>query len=53
MGIGVTPLTIQQLPRGSNRIRVTKEGYAGAERIVTLDGPRATRTLRISLERLR
>jgi cytoskeletal protein RodZ len=34
---GVSPLTIQHLPPGDKRIRVTKEGFAAQERVLRLD----------------
>jgi hypothetical protein len=52
VGRGVTPLTIRHLPPGAKRVRVTKDGYAGAERMISLAGD-AGRTVRIPLERMR
>jgi hypothetical protein len=51
VGRGVTPLTIRHLPPGAKRVRVTKDGYAGVERVISLaeDGP--GQTVRIPLER--
>ena len=34
---GVSPVTIDHLPPGEKRIRVTKEGYAAQERVLRLD----------------
>jgi len=50
VGVGVAPLTIRSLLPGATRLRVTKDGYAGEERTITLDATRGTRTLRISLQ---
>ena len=52
MGWGTTPLTIHNLPSGARRVRVTKSGYQGEERVVG-NGARATATLRIVLREAR
>ena len=36
IGWGTTPVTIRYLPSGEKRIRVSKEGYAAEERVVTV-----------------
>lgn len=51
VGRGVTPVTIRHLPPGTKRVRVTKDGYAGAERVVSFGQNEAGRTVRIPLER--
>ena len=53
IGRGVTPLTIRHLPTGAKRVRVTKDGYAGAERVVSLADNDVDRTVRIRLARMR
>ena len=37
IGWGVSPVTIRHLPAGAKHIRATKEGFAAAERRLTLD----------------
>lgn len=51
VGWGVSPVTIRYLPPGARRVRVTKAGYRGEERIVRLDEAVAP-TVRISLRRV-
>lgn len=51
VGWGVSPLTIRHLPPGARRVRVTKAGFRGEERVVRLDDAAAP-TLRISLRRV-
>ena len=53
IGQGVTPLTIRHLPPGAKRLRVTKDGYAGAERVISLAEGDVGRTVRIRLARMR
>ena len=53
VGRGVTPLTIRHLPPGAKRVRVTKDGYAGAERVISLAEGDVGRTVRIPLARMR
>jgi cytoskeletal protein RodZ len=49
IGWGVSPVTIRHLPPGAKRIRATKEGFAAAERTLTLDsGARQTLALRFT-----
>jgi hypothetical protein len=49
IGWGVTPLTIDHLPPGTKRIRVTSDGFSAAER--TLELPTAGETtVRIALQ---
>jgi cytoskeletal protein RodZ len=43
IGWGITPVTIRYLPRGPKRIRVSKEGYATAERPVRLEEGQPTK----------
>jgi hypothetical protein len=48
IGWGVTPVTIRYLPPGNKRIRVSKEGYATAEREVWVaEGDRKTTDIRL------
>jgi cytoskeletal protein RodZ len=49
VGWGATPLTIQYLPLGEKRVRVTKAGYISAERTVRVDGNRPSATVRLTL----
>ena len=49
VGWGVTPLTIDNLPPGAKRIRVTSEGFSAAERTVNLPTVGAA-TVRIPLQ---
>lgn len=49
VGWGQTPLTVDYLPLGEKRIRVTKAGYISEERTVRLDGRRANATVRVTL----
>jgi cytoskeletal protein RodZ len=44
IGWGVTPVTIRYLPPGIKHIRVSKEGYAAAERTVSVAEGRRQRT---------
>ena len=37
IGWGTTPLVIRHLPPGDKRIRVSKDGYRAAERVLTLE----------------
>jgi cytoskeletal protein RodZ len=49
IGWGASPVTIRHLPPGNKRIRATKEGFAAAERTLTLDGGgRQTLDLRLT-----
>ena len=43
IGWGPTPVTIRHLPEGVKRIRVTYDGYAGAERLVAVQPDRVNR----------
>jgi cytoskeletal protein RodZ len=43
IGWGPTPVTIRHLPEGVKRIRVTHDGYAGAERLVDVQPERVNR----------
>lgn len=49
IGWGVTPVSIRNLPLGSKRVRITKDGYRVEERVVHLDANRSTARLRIRL----
>jgi cytoskeleton protein RodZ len=49
VGWGETPLTVRHLPAGAKRIRVTKGGYQGEERVVQVGDARRS-TLHISLQ---
>jgi cytoskeletal protein RodZ len=49
IGWGVSPVTIRHLSPGNKRIRATKEGFAAAERTLTLDDDgRQTLALRLT-----
>jgi hypothetical protein len=37
IGWGVTPIAIRHLPPGDKRVRVSKEGYRAAERVLALE----------------
>jgi cytoskeleton protein RodZ len=51
IGWGVTPVTIRHLPPGSKRIRVSKDGYAAAERVVSVaEGHRNTTDIQLRNE---
>jgi transcriptional regulator with XRE-family HTH domain len=51
IGWGVTPVTIRHLSPGSKRIRVSKDGYATTERVVSVvDGQRKTTDIPLSTE---
>jgi serine/threonine-protein kinase len=52
VGWGETPVTVSNLPPGVKRIRVTKAGYASAERVAQVNDERPT-TVRISLQTTR
>ena len=52
IGWGSTPVTIQHLPPGEKRIRVTKDGYAALERVTRVVPDRST-TVDIQLQPLR
>jgi cytoskeletal protein RodZ len=43
IGWGSTPVTIRHLPEGVKRVRVTYDGYAGAERLVEVRPERVNR----------
>jgi transcriptional regulator with XRE-family HTH domain len=49
IGWGITPVTIRHLTPGSKRIRVTKDGYAVEERVVSIGGNPSTVRLEIPL----
>ena len=49
VGWGMTPLTIAHLPFGDKQIRVTKDGFESATRLVSLGNGRSRRTLHIRL----
>jgi hypothetical protein len=46
---GVTPVTIRHLPPGDKVIRVTKDGYFGAERRLSLRDQEGTRSVGLTL----
>ncbi len=50
VGWGVTPTVIPHLALGGQRIRVTMDRYRAAERVVTLDQDRPSRTLHLVLD---
>ena len=49
LAYGTSPLTVPELAPGDKRIRVTKDGYGGEERVVRADTARTGITLRIEL----
>jgi hypothetical protein len=49
VGWGETPVTVNNLPPGAKRIRVTKAGYTSQERVAQVNDERQT-TVRISLQ---
>ncbi len=49
IGWGVTPLRIQHLPLGYQRLRLTQAGYLGEERAVSLDATSHLRRLHVQL----
>jgi hypothetical protein len=49
LAYGTSPLTVPELAPGAKRIRVTKDGYGGEERVVRADTARTGITLRIEL----
>jgi hypothetical protein len=51
IGWGSTPVTIRYLPPGTKVIRVTKDGFRGAETTVMLDGD-APASVRLTLDAL-
>jgi hypothetical protein len=48
---GVTPLTLQQLPLGTRRVRVQRDGFTTEERQVALTRSRPSRSLDFRLTR--
>ena len=48
IGWGATPITIRHLPAGPKRVRVTLEGFAAAEQVVSV-GPDRPRSLDVRL----
>jgi len=51
IGWGVTPVTIRHLPTGVKRVRVSKDGYATTERIVSvIESRRQTTSIRLRRE---
>jgi transcriptional regulator with XRE-family HTH domain len=48
IGWGTTPVTIRYLPPGDKRVRVSQDGYASEERVLSLgEGQRATLDIRL------
>lgn len=50
MGRGTTPLTLENVPLGTHRIRVTLDGFVGQERTAQLGPTAATASVKISLQ---
>ena len=51
IGWGLTPVTIRFLPPGNKRIRVSKDGYAATERVVSVaEGHRNTTDIQLRSE---
>jgi transcriptional regulator with XRE-family HTH domain len=49
IGWGLSPVTIRHLPDGDKRIRVSKDGYAAAERVLAVDrGARRALDIRLA-----
>ena len=48
-GWGVTPVTVRHLTFGAKTVRVTKDGYATAQRAVVLDPTRASARVSVTL----
>ncbi len=48
-GWGVTPVTVRNLTFGAKTVRVTKDGYASAQRAVVLDPARASARIGVTL----
>jgi hypothetical protein len=49
IGWGETPVTIRYLPAGSKLVRITKDGYATAQRTIDLAAPSASKSLTVNL----
>lgn len=50
LGRGTTPLTLENVPLGPHRIRVTLDGFVGQERTAQLGPTAATASVKISLQ---
>ena len=51
VGWGTSPVTIRYLPPGEKRIRVSRDGYAAEERVLSLvSGRRATVDIRLTTQ---
>ena len=50
---GTTPLTVTDLERGVHRVRVVREGYATAERRITMTAGRSSQTMTVPLARVK
>ena len=50
---GTTPAVVRELPTGTHRVRVTREGYTAADQRVVITAKRPAQTLNVSLERER
>jgi hypothetical protein len=48
---GPTPVAVRDLTRGAHRVRVTRDGYAAAERRVVITTARPSQALTFALER--
>jgi cytoskeleton protein RodZ len=50
IGWGRTPVTVKYLPLGEKRVRLTKDGYATAERRIQITAERPVRPLHVTLQ---
>jgi hypothetical protein len=50
IGHGQTPVDIRHLPGGSHVVRITKDGYAGEQRVIRLDSTRRGASVDVTLQ---
>ena len=50
---GVTPATVRDLARGAHRVKITRDGYAPDERRVVITASRPSRSMTVTLARVR